>query len=340
MPSSGFGGYDQLSAELAESFVPYVSESVFQSARVIKTVWDSALRVDEGRYLALPIATDKNQTAQAIGQYDTLASGPQSLWSVAAFPWSFYQAAVTLDYMTLRLVRGPNMRIDNLTGQVQMAIASLSDLIDGDLTNLTKGPATPTAYSALGIIEASDNGQLYNVYGNITRTGTGSFGQWQGQVIALSSTGLGSASNDFNRGTALRNYAACSIGDATPTHVFSTQQGIAAYMYGMDPMIRVSPGDSANPYLGNPNLLGAIAIGDNHIATITNAGKIGYNFYYINFNHTRMYYFGEKGFDFVPWIDTPGVLSKTARYIIGFQVASDQPRLNGWIGPFNDIINL
>jgi hypothetical protein len=339
MPS-GLGGFDQLAAELAESFVPYVSENVFQSARVIKAAWDAALKVDEGRYLALPLATDKNNTAQSFGQYDVLASGPQSLWSVAAFPWSFYQAAVTLDYITLKLVRGPNMRIDNLTGQVQMAIASLSDLIDGDLCSLTKGASTQAAQPAYGIIEASDNGQLYNVYGNIARTGTNSFGNWQGEVISLPPSQLGNAINDFNRGTAFRNYAACSVGDATPTDVFSTQQGVASYMYGMDSMLRVSPGDSANPYLGNPNMLGARVTGDNHIATITNNGHLGYNYYFLNMNHTRMYYFGEKGFDFVPWIDTPGILSKTARYIIAFQLASDQPRLNGWMGPFNDILNL
>ena len=66
----------------------------------------------------------------------------------------------------------------------------------------------------------------------------------------------------------------------------------------------------------------------------------GYTFYYVQSNNTKMFYFGEKGFDFVPWLDTPNVLSKTSRYIIALQYASDNPRLNGNLGPVNDLQNL
>jgi hypothetical protein len=334
------GGYDQESAMLAESFVPYVTDNVFQSNRTTKVAWDSALRVDEGRFLAVSLATAKNQTAQSFGQYDTLASGPQSMLAVAAFPWSWYQAAVTIDYQTLRLVRGPNMRVDNLTFQVQMAIASLADIIGGDLTNLTKGPNSQTGVPALGVVEASDNGAAYNVYGNIARLGTNSFANWQGQVTSLATTGIGNASNDASRAQLLRVYTACSIGDATPTHIFGNQQAVSSYMFTLDSQVRVSPGDSANPYLGNPHLLGAEVVGDNHFPQILNSASIGYNFYYMNMNHTRMFYFGFKGFDYVPWIDTPNALSKTSRYVTVFQFASDEPRLNGQYTGFNDLGNL
>lgn len=334
------GGYDQESAMIAESFVPYVTDNVFQSNRTTKVAWDSALRVDEGRFLALPLATAKNQTAQSFGQYDTLASGPQSLLAVAAFPWSWYQAAVTIDYQTLRLVRGPNMRVDNLTFQVQMAIASLADLIGNDICSLTKGPNSQTGIPALGIVEASDNGTNYNVYGNIARMGTNAFTNWQGQCTFLATSGLGNASNDAARSQLLRVFTACSIGDATPTHIFCNQQAVSSYMFTLDSQIRVSPGDSANPYLGNPHLLGAEVVGDNHIAPVTSGANIGYDFYYLNMNHTRMFYFGYKGFDYVPWIDTPNVLSKTSRYVTAFQFASDEPRLNGTYGPVNDLANL
>ena len=339
---SGLGGYDQESAVLAEAFVPYVTDNVFQSARVPKIAYDSANRVEEGRYLALPLLTAKNQTAQSFGQYDTLASGPQSLLSVAAFPWSWYQAAVTIDYQTLRLVRGPNMRVDNLTLQVQACIASLSDLIAGDLTNTTKGASSQTGYPALGVIEACDNGQLYNVYGNIARTGTNSLATWQGNVISLPSSGLGNATNDTSRAQVLREYTACVIGDAAPTHIFCHQQAVSSYIFTLDSQIRVSPGDSANPYLGNPGLLGAQWIGDNHFDTYSNptTGAIGYNSFFVNVPHTCYRYFGEKGFDFIPWLDTPNVLEKTCRYVTGFAFASDNCRLNGYVGPNNDLLNL
>ena len=338
------GGYDQEAAMLAETFAPYVTDNVFQSNRTTKIAFESALRMDEGRFLALPLMTAKNSTAESFGQYDTLASGPQSLLSVAAFPWSWYQAAVTIDYQTLRLVRGPNMRVDNLTFQIQAAIASLADLIGNDLTNLTKGNASQMAVPALGVVEASDNGVQYNVYGNIARLGTNAFANWQGQVTTLASTGIGNASNDASRGGLFRIYTAASIGDAAPTHIFGNQQAVASYMFTLDGMIRVSPGDSANPYLGNPHLLGAEVVGDNHFLATTNVSGantyLGYSFYYMNMNHTRMFYFGTKGFDYVPWIDTPNVLSKTSRYVTAFQFASDEPRLNGQYNNFNDLSNL
>lgn len=340
MPVSGLGGFDQDSAVLAESFAPYVSDAVFIGNRVVRVFWDNAQRHDEGRFLALPILTAKNDTAESFGQYDQLASGPQSLYSVASMPWSWYQAAVSLDYQTVKLVRGPNMRIDNLTTQIETAIGSLTDLLGQDTCSVTKGRTTNHGSPLVGIYEACDNGATYDVYANIARLGTNSFANWQGNVIALSAGNIGTATNDTSRGSILRNYAACVVGDAAPTHIMGHQQMISAYMFTLDGMIRVSPGDSANPYVANPHLLGAECIGDNHFDTIANNASVGYNVFYVNANHTKYRYFGDKGFDFVPWIDTPTVLEKTCRYVIGLANATDNPRLNGIYGPINDLINL
>ena len=334
------GGYDQLSASLAESFVPYVSDNTFIANRVTKAYYESALKIDEGRFLVVPLLTAKNNTAQSFGQYDTLASGPQQLLSAASFPWSWYQGAVTIDYQTLRLVRGTNMRVDNLTLQVQAAIASLADLIGGDSTSLTKGANAQTGVPALGIVEACDNGTLYNVYGQIARTGTNALSTWSGYDVSLTAGNIGTAANDAPLNLFLAVYVGTSIGNETPTHVFTRQQGVGSYMYSMNSMIRVSPGDTANPYTADPHILGAVVIGDDHIGFQTNAGKIGYTYYYMNMNHSRMYFFGEKGFDYVPWIDTPGILSKVSRYVSVFQNASDEPRLNGYLANVNDLQNL
>lgn len=343
MPSQ-LGGYDDQSAILAEAFSPYVSDAVFIGNRVVKVMWDNAQRHDEGRFLAMPILTNKNNTAEAFGQYDTLSSGPQSLYSVASMPWSWYQTAVSLDYITVKLVRGPNMRVDNLTTQIETAIGSATDLLGTDTCSTTKGRSTQHGQSLTGIYEACDNGNTYDVYANIARLGTGSFANWQGNVISLTTGGIGTATNDASRGSILRNFAACTVGDATPTHIFGHQQAIASYMFTLDSMIRVSPGDSANPYTANPHLLGAVCIADNHFDTISgtgsNANSVAYNMFFVNANHTKYRYFGEKGFDFIPWIDTPNVLQKTCRYVIGLACASDNPRLNGLYGPVNDLNNL
>lgn len=339
MPA-GLGGFDQASAVLAESFAPYVSDAVFIGNRVVKVMWDNAQRHDEGRFLAFPILTNKNNTAESFGQYDTLSSGPQSLYSVASMPWSWYQGSVSLDYITVKLVRGPNMRVDNLTTQVETAIGSLTDLLGTDTCSTTKGRSTQHGQPLVGIFESCDNGSTFDVYANIARLGSGSFAGWQGQVISLPSSGLGTASNDASRGSILRNFTACVVGDAYPTHIFGTQQVVSSYMFTLDPMIRVSPGDTANPYVGNPHLLGAQWVGDNHFDTYSNGNYLGYNMFYVNANHTKYRYCGEKGFDYVPWIDTPNVLEKTCRYVIGLACASDNPRLNGYYGPVNDLLNL
>ena len=339
MPS-GLGGYDQMSSVLAESFAPYVSDAVFIGNRVVTELWDKAQRHDEGRFLAFPVLSNKNNTAESFGQYDTLSSGPQSLYSVASWPYSWYQTSVSLDYITVKLVRGPNMRVDNLTTQVETAIGSATDILGQDTCSQTKGRSTLHGQPLTGIYEACDNGNTYDVYGNIARLGSGSFSGWQGNVISLTTGGIGTATNDASRAQILRNYSACTVGDATPTLILGHQQAISSYIYTLDSMIRVSPGDTANPYTGNPHLFGAVGIGDNHFDTVTNGGSIGYNLFYVNGNHTKYRYSGEKGFDFIPWIDTPNVLEKTCRYVTGLVCASDNPRLNGLYGPLNDLLNL
>jgi hypothetical protein len=339
MPA-GLGGYDQDSAILAEEFAPYVSDAVFIGNRVVRTLWDKAQRHNEGRFLAMPILSAKNDTVVNFGQYDVMPSGPQSIYSVASVPWSWYAGAVSLDYITARLVRGPNMRVDNLTVQVEDVIGSLTDRLGQDTCSFTKGPSTEHGNPLVGIPEACDDGTNYNVYLNIARLGANSFVNWKGQTIFLSSGGIGSATNDVSRAAVLRNYAAVTVGDATPTHIMGHQQIVSSYMFSMDAQVRLSPGDSANPYLGNPHTLGAQWIGDNHFDTIANGSDYGYNFYYVNANHTKYRYFGEKGFDYIPWLDTPNVLEKTCRYVVGLACASDNPRLNGVIGPCNDLENL
>lgn len=339
MPS-GLGGYDQMESVLAEEFAPYVSDAVFIGNRVVKVLWDNAQKHSEGRFLSMPVLSNKNNTAESFGQYDTLSSGPQNLYSVASMPWSWYQAAVTLDYITVRLVRGPNMRVDNLSTQIETAIGSLTDIIGNDTCSTTKGRSAQRGLPLVGIYEACDNGNTFDVYANIARLGTGSFANWQGQVISLTTAGIGTATNDVSRAKVLRNWAACTVGDATPTHLFGHQQIVAGYMYSLDSMIRVSPGDSANPYTANPHLIGGQVIGDNHFDTVTNGSSLGYNLFYVNANSTKYRYFGEKGFDFIPWIDTPNVLQKTSRYVTGLACASDNPRLNGIYGPANDLNNL
>jgi hypothetical protein len=339
MPA-GLGGYDQASAILAESFAPYVSDAVFIGNRVVTVFWEHARKHDEGRFLAIPVLGQKNDTAEAFGQYDQLSSGPQSLYDVASMPWSWYQTAVSLDYITVKLVRGPNMRVDNLVVQQETAIGSITDLLGQDTCSVTKGRSTQHGNNLVGIFEATDNGNTFDVYAQLARLGTGSLATWAGQVISLPNSGIGTASNDASRSQILRNMAACVVGDASPSHIMGRQQAVASYMFTMDSQVRVSPGDSANPYLGNPHLLAAVWVGDDHFDVYSNGSSLGYNMFYVNADHLCYRYFGEKGFDFIPWIDTPNVLEKTCRYVIGFACCSDNPRLTGWYGALNDLLNL
>lgn len=334
------GGYDQLSSVIAEEFAPYVSDAVFQGNRIVRVLWDNAEKMNEGRWLSVPVLSALNDTAEWFGQYDTLSSGPQSLYSVASMPWSFGQVSVSLDYITAKLVRGPNMRVDNIATQVETGIGSITNLMGQDTCSTNKGRTTQHGINLTGIFEACDNGNTFDVYANIARQGTGSFTGWQGNVTALTNGGIGTATNDASRGQILNTYTECVVGDAAPTHVFAHQQCVASYIFSLDSMIRVSPGDSANPYTGNPHTLGAQWIGDTHFDVYSNGTNVGYNMFFVNSTHTRYRYFGEKGFDYIPWLDTPNVLEKTCRYVVGLACLSDNPRLNGYYGPVNSLANL
>lgn len=352
MAQANFGGYDQLSAALAETFREYVDDNVFISNMVFQRGWQDAEKVDQGRFLSLPILTGKNQTAQSFGAYDEVNSSPQSELSVAAFPWSFYQAAVMLDYQTLSLNRGPNTRVNLIAQQLQTAIASLADICGQDLCQYNggsptfgaKAPGTANAQAAFGIVEATDDGTVVNSYGNITRTGTNSFINWAGNRIAkLTAAGIGTAANDAPPSLFYALYNNSTQGLQVPTEVYTSKQGVAAYMFSLQAQQRLSPGDIANVGFAGAKLFAADVIADDHIlngAGTTNTTSFGANFFAINRNHTRFFYFGEKGFDFVPWVDAQTVIAKICRYVTAFQYCSSQPRTGGQLLNVNVVFNL
>jgi hypothetical protein len=351
MAQANFGGYDQLSAALAETFREYVDDNVFISNMVFQRGWQDAEKVDQGRFLSLPILTGKNQTAQSFGQYDEVNSSPQSTLSVAAFPWSFYQAAVMLDYQTLSLNRGPNVRVNLIAQQLQTAIASLADVCGQDLCQFPggtpslgqKAPGTTNAQPALGIVEATDDGTVVATYGNIGRTGASAFANWGGNRLAkLTQAGIGTATNDAPPSLFYALYNNSTQGMQVPTEVYTAKQGVASYMFSLQAQQRLSPGDIANVGFAGAKLFAADVIGDDHIilATGTTVTNLGANFFAINRNHTRFFYFGEKGFDFVPWIDAQTVIAKISRYVTAFQFCSSQPRTGGQLLNVNVVFNL
>jgi hypothetical protein len=261
---------------------------------VFKEGWEDAERVEPGRFLALPILSAKNQTAQAFGAYDEVSSSPQSLFSAAAFPWSFYQAAVMLDYQSLSLNRGPNVRVDIIASQLETAIASLSDACGQDLCQYAglgaKTTPTPNGQPAYGIVEATDDGTLVNNYGQILRTGTNSFANWQGNDIRkLLTTGIGNPTNDAPPSLFYALYSQATHGAQTPTDVFSTRQGVAAYMFALQAQQRLSPGDIANVGFSGAKLFNADVMADDHIYNPINGAYVGANFFEINTKHTRFY---------------------------------------------------
>jgi hypothetical protein len=333
--------YDQLSASLGETFRRVVDDNVFGSNMVFQKGWQEGESMDEGRFLALPIAIAKNQTAMSFGQFDEVDGSPQTLTSAASFPWSFYVATVSLDYQTLRLVRGKNMRVDQVVYQVNMAIASLADTIGIDLTNLSKNPGGPTAFPAFGIVEASDDGGSVNVYGNIVRQGAGAFVNWQGNVVrTLLSTGIGTPANDAPLSLFYAVFTNSTQGAQSPTEVYSTKQGIAAYMFALQPLQRLAPMDTANAGYAKAMLFTAEMWSDDHIQNPVNAGKIGVNYFLINRGHTKFFYPGRRGFDFIDWNDAPTTVSKKCRYVTCFQMASSQPRTGGQLLNVNSVQNL
>lgn len=334
---------DQFSVELGETFRQVVDDNIFVSNTVMRDNWDSAEEVEPGRYLALPILVGKNNNATAFGQYDPVPAAAQTLLSAAQFPWSFYVTSINMSWQELRTVQGQNVRVDGLSVQLEAAIASLNDIMGNDLTNLVKGKNTGSGVNALGIVEASDDGTLVNLYGQILRTGTNSFPNWQAFVSnKYILSGLGTAANDPNAASFYNIYSQCTQGNASPTDIYTTKQGVATYMNLMQPQQRFSSGDIANPGFAGVALFGAYMKADDHIQNSVFSNNIGAPYYFINRNHTKMYYMGpRKGTEFIPWSNNAdNSISQTARYISSFQYASSQPRLNGRMSNVNVLANL
>ncbi|GAC1428975.1 MAG: hypothetical protein NVSMB5_23570 [Candidatus Velthaea sp.] len=333
--------YDQLSASMAETFLRSVDDNVFVSNLVFQNSWDEAEQVEEGRTLNIDILTGKNQTATAFGQNDEISSSPQTLLSAASFPWPFYVVSVAMDYQTLKINRGRNQRVKLVAVQIQAGIASLADIAGVDICNVAKSPATTNGINALGIVEATDDGTLVNLYGNILRTGAGSFANWQGNVNRkLLVSGIGSTANDAPFALFYDVFTRATQGAETPTEVYTTKQGVAAYMFAQQAQQRVAPMDIANAGMGGANLFGAPIFADEHLVPPTNGLNIGANYYLLNRRHTKFRYMGDKGFEFFPWIDLPNRVAKVARYVTSFQYASSQPRTGGQLLNVNAVTNL
>lgn len=315
---------------------------------VFNRSWETAQKVDPSRYLAANILTSKNANAGAFGSYDTVKQDPQTIISTAAWPWSWYVVSVNLSYQEVRSIQGPNERTNLVSTQLQNAIGSISDTMGTDLTSLAKGNNFGTGYNSLGILEAADDSTNVATYGGISRT---AFTNWKAFAIFLATTGIGNTTNDASWQLFTRLYVGASVGAEAPTVVFSSKDGIAAYMFlqgatgnnGMNQM-RVAPMDEANLGFSGAMLYRAEMVADDHIANVSGtgggAGKTGCLYAAINENHTMFYYFGKKGFDYIPFVDQQGVVGRIARYVTVEQYASTQPRLNGQLNGSNTLANL
>lgn len=335
--------YDQLSSSVAENFLDYIDDNVFVTNMVFQRGWEEAESVDAGRFLAVNIVSSKSTNAINFGQYDPVPTNAQSLISTATFPWSFYIVSIIIDYQTLRInAQNKNMRADIVSSQLDIAVASVADLCGFDLTSATKQAGGPTGQPALGIVEASDDGTTTNNYGNITRTGGGSFAQWKGNVnSSLLSSGIGTPTNDAPLSKFYDVYTNCQQGAQAPSDVYSTKQGLAAYAFSMQAAQRFVPMDTANAGFGGIQFFNAMLWADDHIVNPTNSTNIGCNYFFINRFHTKFFYFGKKGFDFIDWVDAPNnMVAKQARYATVFQMASSQPRTNGQLKNVNAVGNL
>ncbi len=336
--------FDQLSSSMAETFRSNCDDNVFQSNLLFQNHWDEAELIEEGRTLNIDLLTGKNSTATAFGQNDEISSAAQTLVSTASYPWPFYAVSITVSYQELKINRGNrNKRLNLVAVLIDAGTASLADLIGNDLTNTTKGQATQTGINALGIIEATDDGTVINLYGNILRTGAGSFLNWQGNCNrSLLSTNIGTATNDAPFNLFYDVFTRSTQGAETPTEVYTTPGGVAAYMFAQQSQQRVAPMDIANAGMSGANIFNAPILGDMHFTPPTNAAgtKFGANFYFENRRHTKFYYMGDKGFEFFPWVDQPNRVSKTARYVTCLQYASSQPRTGGEILNINTAGNL
>lgn len=314
--------------------------------------FQEAVAVDPGRFLAADIISSDNANAGVFGPYDSITQDPQSIISTAAYQWSWYTCSVQLDYQTLKSVQGRNQRLNIVATQLQTGLASIAKNADIDLGQST-GTSNPTGvkgrnlgsgFNALSVIDASDDGTVTNTYGAISRTGSGSFANWQGYNIrTLTQNNIGSSTTNNPAWKYFANLIqGTSIGQESPTDVFTTRSGVGAYMFVQAANQRVSPGDTMQLGFSGAMLFNSLMSGDDYLfAPTNNAGSsTGANYYALNMGHTHLFYFGKKGFDFIDWIDSQQVVSKICRYVTMFQFASTEPRLNGQMLFLNNLSSL
>ncbi len=334
---------------LAETFLEYADDSFFKSAAVVSRGWEESVRVDPGRYLAFDIISSDNQNAGVFGPFDVIPQDPQAILSTGNQQWSWYTCSIQMDYQTLASAQGRNQRLKPVATQLQTGLASIAKNLDIDLTNTSalggKGRNLGTGVNALSVIDACDNGTNTNNYCGITRTGAGSFANWQGQNIGSASTplalsGLGNATNDPAWKWYAQIFTLCTIGDQGPTDVVTSKSGVSSYMNVQAANQRVSPGDSAEIGFADAFLFNAAMYGDDYLYFPTNSGSIGCNYYLLNMGHTSFFYFGKKGYDFIDWMDTQNVIAKVCRYVTMLAFVATEPRLNGALQNINALINL
>jgi hypothetical protein len=349
LPGNFNSAYDQLSAVLAEEFVPYADDSFFKAAAIIARAWEEAEQRSPGRYLAADIISSDNANAGVFGPYDIIPQDPQAILSTATFPWSWSTCSIQGDYQTLRSVQGSNVRLDWVATQLQTGLASVAKNVNIDMGNTAllggKGRNLGTGINWLSVIDAADNGVNVNTYGSISRTGTGSFANWQGQSIGnvaatLPNSGIGSASNDPAWKWFAQIHTACALGQEGVTDWFTTKNGVSSYMNVQAANQRVSPGDVAEIGFADAFLFNAPMCGDDYLYNPNNGTNIGCNYYGINMGHTHLFYFGKKGYDYIDWMFTNQAISKVARYVTMGQLASTESRLNGILNNINALINL
>jgi hypothetical protein len=189
-----------------------------------------------GRSIVTPLMYGENSTVQSYAGWDLLDVTPQQGMTSAEYDWKFIAGSVTISGEEEFKNSGDKNRIFNLL-EAKIRQLELSMQLEMNLQLFADGTGNG-GKDITGLKLAVEDGASWSTYGGINRNTTGNE-WWRNQFTdfdtyagAGGSTFFGAykSGSSINGIAAMRNmYNKCSIGNATPSLIVTTQDIYEAY---------------------------------------------------------------------------------------------------------------
>lgn len=161
-----------LSAITQDSFVPFLTENVFNKNTVLEEIRSKSqvTIVDGGVNLQVPVIISKNTNVDSFKYLDQVAIDPQAGFINATYPKAYYGVQFPISYQELQENKGNSKIVDLMGARLDQAIMSLNDRINSDMYLDGTGNSSKNILGLLAMIPSSTTS---STYAGIDGTATG-----------------------------------------------------------------------------------------------------------------------------------------------------------------------